>query len=185
MNFWILGFLWGIGRNTGESFLIQSVNRELVERVRDIIAPGKKVFPVHGTNDSVGWRLKLALSHPYVQWMYEHGYEGRVGNIERDIPIFEDVEDEAEFLRGFFCVHVSIDRFENRKARHSGTRVRFYAAAPILERLNRHLHENVGTTLKTVQKHGKNDVCHILYYTSKKEVPAIIEYLGLQKHPPA
>lgn len=130
-------------------------------------------------NSGISWRLKIHPSNPYIQWMLQNGYEGRAGNEQRNIPTFESIENEADFLRGYFSIHNSIDIFVNTKAKFKGKRIRFYAAENILNRLNQHLHEQLGTTLKKVQKHGRNSVCHILYYQSKKEVPYVIEYLDL------
>ncbi|MCF6094507.1 hypothetical protein L1765_11085 [Microaerobacter geothermalis] len=176
MDFWTLGFLWGCGRISGDYFLVQSKYKQYVKKVRDVADPKRSLFPVERYAGE-SWRLKLPLSNPYVQWMFSHGYEGRIGNTQRRIPEFDSVEREAEFLRGYFSIHYTFDTFVNKK--RVVPRLRFFATEMILERLNQHLHGQVGTTLKKVQKHSKNDVCHVLYYTSKREVPVIIEYLYL------
>jgi hypothetical protein len=178
MDYWVLGFLWGCGRFSGNHFLVQHENKLLVERVRDVVDIKKVIFSTK-RNNSISWRIKIHPKNPYIQWMLAKGYEGRVGNEQRDIPAFELIEKEAEFLRGYFSIHNSIDTFVNTKGKFKGKRIRFYAAENILNRLNQHLHEQLGTTLKKVQKHRRNSVCHILYYQSKKEVPCVIEYLDL------
>jgi hypothetical protein len=111
--------------------------------------------------------------------MKNNGYKGRKQNEQRSIPVFIKLEQEAEFFRGYFLPHHSFDVIKN-KNRYMD-RLRFYASEPILQRLNRHLHEVLDTTLKKVHPHSRSDVCHILYYQSKREVPQILEYLHLKK----
>lgn len=177
MNFWIIGFLWGIGRVSGDSFLVQSIDKKSIEKVRDAISPAQKVYPTVEKGKETTWRLKIRLSHPYIQWMFANGYEGRKGNIERNIPVFTNPNDDADFLRGYFFIHHSLDTY--RSGNYTSPRLRFFAATNILERLNTHLEKEIGTTQKKIQGHKNSDICKMIYYQSKKEVPLIIEYLKL------
>lgn len=177
INYFALGFLWGIGRFSGNRFLVQYRERSVVEFIRELTAPTNQVFPILEDGKKESYRLYLHKYNPHIFWMRHHGYNGRRGNEQRQIPTFDTFEQEAEFLRGYFLPHHSLDQV---KQKHGIVdRLRFYAAKPILDRLNHHLHEAIGTTIKKAQKHHANNVCHILYYASKTEVPAIIEYLHL------
>jgi hypothetical protein len=47
MNYFELGFLWGIGRITDEkTFLVQYNEKYILEMIRDIVSPKQKIFPV-------------------------------------------------------------------------------------------------------------------------------------------
>lgn len=177
VNYFVVGFLWGTGRISGESFLVQTRHSELLETIRAEIAPKQKLFASKTDSGILSNRLKLSLNHSVVQWMVAHYYQGRNGNIQRTLPELALIEDEAEFLRGYFSVHYSLDTFKNKGK--IKPRLRFYASSSVLERLNQHLNKTLGTRIKTVQPHSRNDVCHILYYVSKSEIEEIIEYLKL------
>ncbi|MBL4952080.1 hypothetical protein JK635_07635 [Neobacillus sp. YIM B02564] len=177
LDIFSLGFLWGNGRYSGDKFIVQYIDKNVLSQIRDQVSPSQKVFPLKEPGKKLAYRLQLHFYNPYVFWLREHGYEGKKGNEQRTIPVFASSEEEAEFLRGFFLPHHTIDQ----QFRKWGTvfRIRFYTAAPILERLNQHLHRVLDTGLKKIQPHGQNKVCHILYYQSKEEVQKIIEYLRL------
>jgi len=177
MNMWVLGFLWGSSRLSGEYLLVQSRRKEWVERVRDAIAPGRSVFSV-SVGGKPSWRLKIPRDHEYVRWMITNGYEGRKGNEERNMPMFSDPREEADFFRGYFAPHHTLDWWTNRGVKRP--RLRFYAAQPILERLSQHLHEQVGAGPKKPQGHSLSGVCKTLYYQSTVEIDRICEYLSLE-----
>lgn len=172
MNYWVIGFLWGSARVSGDYFLVQSMDKRNVEMIKEHVSPKSKVFSVIDKNKTK-WRLKIPLNNEYVTWMMENNYSGRIGNEERDMPIL-NVEDEAEFLRGYFSVHHSLDLMKNTRKR-----LRFYAAEKILDRLNHHLHDQIDTSLKKIQHHNASSVCKTLYFQDQKEIPVILEYLGL------
>lgn len=178
LDYFSLGFIWGIGRYSGDKFIVQYNDESILAMIRDRVSPSQKVFPIQERDKKMTYRLQLHLYNQYVFWLRENGHEGRKGNDQRTIPVFSTIEKEAEFLRGFFLPHHTIDQ----QIRKWGTvyRIRFYAAEPILNRLNQHLHQALHTALKKIQPHGQNNVCSILYYQSKKEVPEIIHYLNLK-----
>lgn len=178
MNYWVLGFLWGSARFSGEYLLVQSRHREWVEKVRNEIVPDRKVFSVEA-HGRISWRVKIPIKHEYVCWMLANGYEGRIGNEERDMPAFSDPRDEADFFRGYFAPHHSIDYWTNRGVKKP--RLRFYAALPILERLNEHFSREIGVGMKKPQGHNRSNVCKVLYFQSAVEIEKICEYLKLPR----
>ncbi|MCP8969734.1 hypothetical protein [Ectobacillus ponti] len=183
VDFWIVGFIWGNGSITGSGkggFRLRSKRLDLLEQIRDALCPGRDLLQRTSTDGGISYVLHIPIQHHYVDWMRQHGYEGKL-NIERRMPVLDEKE-EAEFLRGYFAVHHTQDTFFNRIANHAGERLRFYAAAEILERLNEHLHQQIGATKKKIQQHkGTEGACCVLYYQSKREVPQIMEYLRLHE----
>lgn len=178
LNYFALGFLWGIGRFMDQRFVVQYNDESIMKIIRDLVSPTQKVFPIQEHGGKTTFRLQLHTYNPHIFWMRHHGYEGRKKNEQRNIPTFDTFEQEAEFFRGFFLPHHTLDQLKVKN--RIINRLRFYATELILERLNQHLYQVLNTSLKKIQAHGKNDVCHILYYQSKKEVPKIVEYLKLE-----
>lgn len=102
INYFALGFLWGIGRFSGNRFLVQYRERSVVEFIRELTAPTNQVFPILEDGKKESYRLYLHKYNPHIFWMRHHGYNGRRGNEQRQIPTFDTFEQEAEFLRGYF-----------------------------------------------------------------------------------
>lgn len=174
MDYWVIGFLWGSARFSGQYLLVQNLDRSLVEKVKNISKIDNEIFTIKTTSDKTSYRIKIRLDNRYVQHMLRNGYEGRKGNLERKPPRSLTAKNEYDFLKGYFCTHYSYDHVKNQP------RLRFYASYSLLDLLNQHLHNEICTTVKKIADHGSNDVCKILYYQSKKEVPKIIEYLKLE-----
>lgn len=177
INYWVLGFLWGSSRLSGDYLLVQNMDKNLIYKVKDITKVDNKIFKTKTTSDRETYRLKIRKDNPYVTYMMSNGYSGRQGNEERNVPILADPNAEYEFLSGYFCTHYTLDIARN--GNRTFKRLRFYASDNILNLLNKHLHEQLGTTIKKIGRHNNNSVCKILYYQSKIEVPAIVEYLKL------
>lgn len=178
IDYYVLGFLWGSSRFSGNHLLIQNSNKKLLNLIKEKGKFDNKIFSTITTNGNISWRMKIHRYNHYVQHMIETGYEGRKGNKERKMPEIANLSSEREFLRGYFSTHFTLDTVKSRKRRIS--RLRFYASKNILDRLNTHLHNEIGTTIKKIGDHSRNDICKIIYYTAKKEVPEIISYLQLE-----
>lgn len=177
MNYWVIGFLWGSARISGDHLLVQNMDKGLLEKVKSLGKIKNEIFTVKTTTKKTSYRLKINLKNKYIQYMLEKGYEGRIGNEERMNPTSLNENNEYEFLKGYFCTHYTLDKvMRNDKI---VSRLRFYASENILNLLNEHLHQEIGTTIKKIGNHTSNDICKILYYQNQKEIPEIIEYLKL------
>lgn len=179
MNYWVLGFLWGSSRFSGDYLLAQNRDKNLLLKLKELSKIENKIFQTTATSGRETYRVKVRRDNPYVLFMLDNGYEGRQGNEERNAPVFSEQKDEREFLKGYFSTHYSLDIARNGK--RTFKRLRFYAAENILTLLNNHLHMQLGTTIKKIGGHGNSNVCKILYYQSKREVPEIIDYLELER----
>lgn len=180
MDYWVIGFLWGSARFSEQYLLVQNLDKQLLEEVKNITKIDNAIFTTKTTTGKTSYRIKIRLENKYVQKMINSGYEGRKGNLERKPPQPLPIEDEYAFIKGYFCTHYTYDL--GRNGNKTYPRLRFYASHLILDILNKHLHRELGTTIKKIAEHGSNDICKILYYQSKKEVPKIIEYLELDKN---
>lgn len=176
MNYWVVGFLWGSARFSGEYFLAQTIQKDLLEYVREVLQISNIVFESETNQGRETWRLKIPRNHPYVTWMLDNGYVGRKESEERDMPELIP-ENEIEFLKGYFSVHYSIDQIRINGI--SRPRLRFYASERILQRLNQRLHEDIETGVKKIQNHKMSNICKLLYYQSSKEIEAICDYLKI------
>lgn len=175
-DYWVIGFLWGSARFSGDYLLAQNDNKLLLEELKNRANIPNKIFQSETTTGNITYRMKINLTNGYVKILYALNHSGRVNNIYRDMPNL-DQRDESEFLKGYFSTHFTLD-----KQKKGNPRLRFYASQNILDKLNLHLQNELNTSLKKVTNHGNNDVCKILYYQSSKEVPVIVEYLELLKY---
>lgn len=169
MKYRSISFLWGSARFSGTYFQAQSVVRERIEMVKSDLDLNHSIFRVKTEQGNDSWRLKIPLDHPYVLWMLEQGYVGR-NEEQRSMPLLSP-EEEAEFLRGYFSAHHTLDTLKGR------LRLRFYASGSIMERLTEHLHAHCGAGIKKPQNHRSSDICKILYYQSPSEVEVVYDYL--------
>ncbi|WP_077297465.1 hypothetical protein [Virgibacillus pantothenticus] len=175
LSYWVLGFLWGSARFSGDYFLIQNSDKKLLLKVKRITGIQNKIFNTVTDSRKKSYRVKMRIDNEYVQYMIKNGYVGRQGNLERSAPRLFRRLDEHNFLKGYFYTHYSYDRVRTQP------RLRFYASYQLLDMLNQHLHIYLGTTIKKIADHSGSDVCKILYYQSKKEVPKIKEYMELKE----
>lgn len=176
IDYFVIGFLWGSARISGDHLLVQNSSKKLLQKVKKLGGFENKIFSTITTNRSKSWRMKIHKTNRYVVYMLNNGYEGRKGNQERSVPTSLNLNNEYEFLKGYYSTHYTIDL---ARGGYTFKRLRFYATKNILETLNKHLHKELDTTIKKIGNHSQSNVCKILYYQSKKEVPKIIEYLGL------
>jgi hypothetical protein len=175
INYYIAGILWGTSRLNEECLLIQNMDKSVMERLRNAIASQKKIFYVI-EHDKITWRLKLAHSHPYVRWMIENGFTGK-SNMQRSIPDLSN-DDLLQFFRGYFIQHYTLDTCK-LGGKYGHLRLRFYAAEPIVDRLNKFLADRIGTSLKKLQAHSRSKVTYTLYMLNKKEIKEATQLLWL------
>ncbi|MCG7407674.1 helix-turn-helix domain-containing protein [Paenibacillus sp. ACRRX] len=168
-----IGFLWGSARFSGDYFIAQTVRKDLLQGVKQTLAVSNKIFSTPLENDKLSWRLKIPPTHPYVVRMLEMGYSGR-NDEDRTHPNLPHAK-AADFYRGYFSVHHAIDCPKGKY------RLRFYAAAPLLEGLNTHLSTELGVGIKKVQSVGNSEICKVLYYQSPTDVKMIADHLNLWK----
>lgn len=180
VNYWAVGFLWGSSRISGDHFLFQNKEKELLIKMKKEAEIDNEIFETITPQGKISYRMKLNKKHPFAQFVLASGYVGRKGNEERHPPLFKGLDDELLFLKGYFSTHYTLDTVKRKEKRVP--RLRFYAAYDILNLLNNHLHQELDTTIKKISNHGSNDICKILYYQSKKEIDKIIKYLALDEN---
>lgn len=161
---------------SGEYLIAQNINQKLLIEIKELGNFRNKIFSTVTHQGNISWRLKIDLRNEYPIFMERAGYKGRTGNEQRGFPPGMSNEEEYEFIKGYFCTHYTLDSHKSGRPR-----LRFYAAEKLLELMNIHLNREIDTSVKKVTDHHKNDVCKILYYQSKKEVPTILDYLQLNK----
>lgn len=179
VNYWAVGFLWGSSRISGDHFLFQNKEKELLIKMKKEAEIDNEIFETITDQGKTSYRMKMNKKHPFAQFVLANGYMGRKGNEERHPPPLDKYEEEFLFLKGYFSTHYTLDTVKRREKRVP--RLRFYASYEILSLLNNHLHQELGTTIKKISNHGSNDVCKILYYQSKKEIDKIVKYLELKQ----
>lgn len=178
INYWVIGFLWGSARFSSDYLLVQNMSKGLLEKVKLLGGIPNDIFETTTTTGNTSYRLKINMNNEHVKYMLEKGYRGRNGNEERTPPTGLSEGNEYDFLEGYFCTHYTFDRVSRNGKTVS--RLRFYASKNILNLLNRHLHQEIDTSIKKIGNHSQSDICKILYYQNQKEIPVIIDYLNLK-----
>lgn len=179
VNYWVIGFLWGSSRISGEHLIVQNIDISLLEKLKLLGNIENKIFQVNTPTGNISYRLKIHENNKYVKQMLKDGYEGRTGNVDRLVPNSINADNEYDFLCGYFCTHFSLDQVvRNNKI---VSRLRFYASQNVLNLLNEHLNSVMGIGIKKTQRHSGNAVCKILHYQPQKEIPKIIDHLQLKR----
>jgi hypothetical protein len=168
-----LGLIWGLGSVNGDRFRIRHKDYNIIKRLADEL--GRKPYPLHQPGKEQ-WAAHVPVSHPLYAYLVSLGWASR-WNVDRPYPA-GDI-DHGEFIRGFVSVHHTLSKTKLGRSKALFPRLRIYGSKTILEAIDRHFVASLGTTPKTVQKHGRSEICHILYYQSKKEVPVLLNFLGL------
>ncbi|MEY8763319.1 MULTISPECIES: hypothetical protein [Clostridium] len=92
------------------------------------------------------------------------------------------MDDYSDFLQAYIELHGRLDystRYmsKNKRERYRGLRLRIYGNYIIINSINNILHRYIKVSLKTPQL-NINKKTAILYYTSFKEIDAIINYIS-------
>lgn len=179
IDYWVIGFLWGSARISGDHLIVQNMDRRLLEKTKVRGNIKNKIYKINNTtSNKTSYRLKINLKNEYAKYMLSKGYEGRIGNEERIAPTSLNEKNQYDFLKGYFSTHYTLDRVKRNGKIVS--RLRFYASENIIKLLNEHLHQEIDTSIKKIGNHKDSEICKILYYQSQKEVPLIIDYLKLE-----
>lgn len=171
--FFYLGVIWGLGSMLGEKLAVRTKQKDLLLNMANYM---KYVSgPYQASKEKPDqWQIHFRLGHPIYECLESLGWQPR-SEKDRDYPD-GDVNDD-EFIRGFVRVHHSLDKIK-LKGKYAD-RLRIYGGEKILRKIDDFFVDHLGTTPKKVQRHGRSDVCHILYYQSKREIPILRQFLGI------
>lgn len=171
--FFYLGVIWGLGSMLGEKFVVRYQNKEILDGLAEYM---KYVSGPYQTDEKreKQWAVHFMQGFPMYEYLEMLGWKPRLDR-DRDYPN-RDINND-EFIRGFVRVHHTLDK--KKQKGKDVDRLRIYGGEKILRKIDDFFVEHLGTTPIKVQKHSQSDVCHILYYQSKKEVPILRRFLGI------
>jgi hypothetical protein len=173
-----LAIVWGHGSHLLDSFVVRTVNRQAVERFHSLV---HKARPVHSylctdkKKPYTQWKCSLHHQHPFVLKIQTMGWTPIQHN-DKPYPVGQF--DEKTFIKTYTQLHHSLDTSRSKEIEYIRPRLRFHGTQGVLERITVYLSESIGVKKKKVQNHHRTDKTKILQYTSKKEIPHILEYIG-------
>ncbi|MGG2201866.1 hypothetical protein [Paenibacillus validus] len=164
-----LGIVWGFG-----SLLLRHRDKSLIERFCSLVKITGNIFPLTTQKDKIQWAVTVNIGSLFVQRIMSMGYRNIAHIEERPMP--QGDYDRAVFLRTYAQLHYIHDTIRDQGL--IKPRIRFNGSTAILESLNRHLHEELGCSMKKIQNHKVSAKTKLLYYQSKKEVPKVLLWLN-------
>ena len=173
-----LAIVWGYGSHFVDSFVVRNVNRQVVERFYSLV---HKARPVHSylctdkKKPYTQWVCGLHHQHPFVLKIKTMGW---VPITHGDKPYPVGQFDEETFIKTYAQLHHSLDTSRSKETGYIRPRLRFHGTQGVLGRITVYLSERISVRKKKVQNHKVSDKTKTLQYTSKTEIPQILEYIG-------
>ncbi len=170
---YVLGIIFSIGSIAEGRLIFRHKYRYFLEQIQAIC--GNTIYE----QENKGKPQYVMKTRSFdIDELKQYGWEERNAE-QRNIPTLDNCSD---FLRAYIELHGALDystRYMNRskRERYRGLRLRIYGNYIIINSINNILHRYVKTNLKTSQL-NINGKTAILYYTSFKEIDAIVNYIS-------
>lgn len=173
-----LAIVWGYGSHYVDSFAVRTVNRQVVERFHSLVHKARPVYSYLCTDKKksyIQWKCSLHHQHPFVLKIKTMGW---IPIQHGDKPYPVGKFDEETFIKAYTQLHHSLDTSRSKETRYIRPRLRFHGTQGVLERITVYLSKSIGVKKKKIQNHHGTDKTKTLQYTSKREIPHILEYIG-------
>jgi hypothetical protein len=170
----VVGMIWAVGSDLGEKFVIRHKNRQIIDRIHDVL----KVAYIPEPYVLAGrYCIQIGITHPFMRFLRDAGWTGRK-SAGRDMPTC-DLDTEA-FVCGYVLVHHSLTWSRNRRRKIPYLRLRIYGSVAIMEYIESHLSEWTGVGRKKLQPHTGSEKMVTIEYTMREEVEILCRFLGLR-----
>ncbi|MGG2933871.1 hypothetical protein ABEO66_06785 [Bacillus pacificus] len=178
-----LGFIWRFGHihAWNKRFELSHKSVHVVSRFSDLIfgatAPRSYFRTDKGFTE---WECHIDFSHPFIQKAQEMGWTPRLQQ-ERLFP--KGDFNESIFVKTYlFLRHdLGIIREKTKHGVLIRPRLRIHGSVDVLQNICRVLHQDLGIKPKKLQTDTKIERAKTIYYQSKKDIPAILEYIGSEE----
>ncbi|WP_242291317.1 hypothetical protein [Bacillus cereus group sp. BfR-BA-01356] len=123
------------------------------------------------------WECHFDISNPFIQEAIKMGWTPRLQQ-ERLFPTGEF--NESIFVKTYILLRhdVGIMREKTKRGILVRPRLRLHGSVDVLQNLCRVLHQELNIKPKKLQTDLKVQRAKTIYYQSKRDVPAILEYVG-------
>ncbi|MBD7939654.1 hypothetical protein H9655_21660 [Cytobacillus sp. Sa5YUA1] len=179
-----LAIVWCYGTLSVDSFTVRCKNRSIVARFKELV---RKTRPLRSQTAYI----QSDKNKPYDQWVcsmhYMHPFVLQIKNMGW-VPItYEDKPyptgefDDETFVKTYIKIHHALDSSYSKKIKYTRPRLRIHGTDNVLEKINNHLIGNLKIGKKKIQKINISNKTKYLQYTSKIEIPIILEYVQAQE----
>ncbi|MDM5430777.1 hypothetical protein [Bacillus mycoides] len=178
-----LGFVWRFGHiHTGDNrFELSHKSRHVVSQFSNLIleatAPRSYFRKDKGFTE---WECHFDTSHPFIQEAQKMGWTPRLKQ-ERLFP--KGDFNESIFVKTYLLLRhdLGIMREKNKHGILIRPRLRIHGSVDVLQNICRVLHQDLGIEPKKLQTDLKIERAKTIYYQSKKDIPAILDYIGAEE----
>ncbi|WP_270364748.1 hypothetical protein [Bacillus paranthracis] len=175
-----LGIIWRFGHiHSGDNrFELSHKSIHVVSRFSNLIVGASDPRSYFRKDKGfIEWECHLDTSHPFLQEAKKMGWTPRLQQ-ERQFPIGEF--NESIFVKTYILMRhdVGIMREKNKNGILIRPRLRIHGSVDILQNVCRVLHQDLNIKPKKLQTDLKVERAKTIYYQSKKDIPAILEYAG-------
>jgi len=180
MHPYILGIIWALGRYVDRAenpnyryfffrhnrdYFLKIVRQELgvKNNIYTILRKGKIQYQLKAPDINIATLERLGWSPRWAE--------------QRNYP---NIIEHQDFIRAYLEIHGRLDTIiiRKRKSSQKQPRLRIYGNRYFLEELSEVLSAHAGLGVKKVQKTtNESEVSGILYYQSRSELKALLEYL--------
>ena len=170
----VVGMIWGVGSLIGDKFVIRHKNREIIDRIHDVL----KVAYIPEPYVSAGrYCIQIGITHPFMRFLRDAGWTGRK-SAGRGMPTC-DFDAEA-FVCGYVLVHHSLGWSRNKRRKTPYLRLRIFGPPAIIEQISAYLSEWTGVGKKNLHQHSMSDKMVTVEYSIREEVDALCNFVGLR-----
>lgn len=178
-----MGFVWRFGHiHTGDNrFELSHKSVQVVSRFSDLIygatAPRSYFRKDKGFTE---WECHFDLSNPFIIEARKMGWTPRLQQ-ERLFP--KGDFNESIFVKTYLLLRhdLGIMREKTKRGILIRPRLRIHGSVDVLQNICRVLHQELDIKPKRLQTDTKIDRAKTIYYQSKKDIPAILYYIGAKE----
>lgn len=173
-----LAIVWGFGSHLADSFVVRNADSTVVERFSQLVRKTRPLHPYECKDKAkpyTQWVCGMHHLHPFVLKIKSMGW---VGSNNEDKPYPKGSFDEEVFVKMYIKLHHSLDKSYSTAKKYTRPRLRIHGTADVLSHISHFLFEQLNVGEKKVQNHKQTTRTKTLQYTSKLEIPQILNYVN-------
>ncbi|MRX56145.1 hypothetical protein GJU41_19490 [Bacillus idriensis] len=176
----VLATLWALGSYSDNGFTIRHANRGLIERFSEMVMKTRpirsQIAYIRSDKDRPyeQWVCSMHPHHPLVSKMKDMGWLP-VQAENRPFPSGD--LDEDVFCKAYIRLRHTLTTSYSKEKNYLRPQLYIYGSQEVLLRLTSFLCKRIGTKEKKVQHHSQTSITKTIIYSSKVEVPQILEYI--------
>ncbi|MCQ6531012.1 hypothetical protein [Bacillus mycoides] len=174
-----LGIVWKFGHihESNKIFELSHKSRDIINRFSQLIVdathPQSRFRKEKGFTE---WHCSLNIDHPFIKTITHMGWTPRLKQ-ERLFPRGDF--NESAFVKTYIFMRHDLGTMrENSKGKILiRPRLRIHGSVDVLNNICKVLHKDLGIPPKKLQTDLKVERAKTIYYQSKKDIPAILNYI--------